>query len=418
MKEFEKVIGYEDVVLELKRVCDIMRNPEKYKKLGVTIPRGLLLHGKPGIGKTLMATCFLEASKWNVFICRKSKSNGGFVDEIKDIFEKAKKTEPAVILLDDMDKFANEDRNHRNAEEYVTIQTCIDEIREREIFVLATTNDLYNLPDSLIRAGRFDKIINMENPTGKDAEKIIQHYLNQKQYVSDISAEEIAALLRGNSCAQLETVINEAGIYAGYENKEKIEMTDILKACMRIIYGAREVFSEEHEVYFERVACHEAGHVVVSEILEPGSVNLAAIYQTASGSDGITSYSKHPGIAYSKKVQEHRVITTLAGKAAIELKYEDADVGCNNDMKKAFNLVETFVDDICAYGFDKFERDSSSDLLYQRKELFVYSELEHYYQKAKQILIENRVFLEAVIKSLYEKKVLLRKDIEEIKQSL
>jgi cell division protease FtsH len=109
MSEFDKVIGYEAIKFELKRVCDVLKNFEKYEKLGVKQPTGILLHGNAGVGKTLMATVFNKETNWNVFVCRKDKPNGDFVNQIKNTYEQAEKNQPAIVFLDDMDKFANED---------------------------------------------------------------------------------------------------------------------------------------------------------------------------------------------------------------------------------------------------------------------------------------------------------------------
>ena len=212
MSEFDKIIGYKDAKMELVRFCDVLRNREKYEKLGVTMPSGILLYGEPGLGKTLMAKCFIAESGCKVFTLRKEKPNGDFVNEIKATFEKAKGESPAIVFLDDMDKFANEDSMHRDAEEYVTVQSCIDDCGGCGVFTLATVNDKYCLPDSLLRAGRFDKVIEMYPPKGKEAQLIIDHFLKGKSIVGDIDVEEITRLMEGHSCAELEEIINEAGI--------------------------------------------------------------------------------------------------------------------------------------------------------------------------------------------------------------
>ena len=129
LKEFNKVIGHEDVKIELERIVDQIRNREKYEKLGVNLTKGLLLDGIPGLGKTLMAKCFIKACNVPTFSIRKEKTNGEFVKSIVDAFEEAKKKTPSIVFFDDLDKFANEDSNHRNAEEFVTIQSCIDDCK-------------------------------------------------------------------------------------------------------------------------------------------------------------------------------------------------------------------------------------------------------------------------------------------------
>ncbi len=186
MSEFDKIIGYEAIKMELRRFCDVLRNPGRYEKLGVNMPSGILLSGEPGLGKTLMAKCFITESGCRVFTLRKEKPNGDFVNEIQNTFEKARAEAPSIVFLDDMDKYANEDNLHRDAEEYVAVQSCIDESKDCRVFVLATVNDRYCLPDSLLRPGRFDKVIEVEAPKGQDAQSIIEHFLGTKETMGDV----------------------------------------------------------------------------------------------------------------------------------------------------------------------------------------------------------------------------------------
>lgn len=418
MSEFDKVIGYEDAKMELMRFCDVLRNPEKYTKLGVTMPSGILLCGEPGLGKTLMARCFIAESGCRVFTLRKEKPNGDFVNQIKETFEKSKKDSPAIVFLDDMDKFANEDYRHRNAEEYVTVQSCIDDCKGEGVFTLATVNDKYCLPDSLWRAGRFDKVIEVNPPKGKDAIQIIEHFLNQKQGIGDVDIEEISRLMEGHSCAELETVINEAGIYAGFDNRTRINQHDIVKACMRMMFDSPECVHGEETELTKKIAIHEAGHAVVAEVLEPGSVSLVSVCRYSGAVEGITKIQKSEGYSLSKELQEHAVMHGLGGKAATEVVYGEADMGCNADLHKVFDMVEEFVDNSCTYGFETFETCSSSQFLLEKKDRLVASEVDRLYKQAKKIIVENRTFLDAVVSALIEKETITYRDLQEIRKEL
>ena len=416
MSEFDKIIGYKDVKTELFRICDVIKNADKYKTLGVAPIGGLLLDGDPGVGKTLMANCFIKESGRKSFVCRKNKPDGEFVNEIKNVFTEAAGNAPSIILLDDMDKFANEDDYHRNAEEYVTVQSCIDEIKGKDVFVLATTNGTDNLPRSLLRAGRFDYVISVDAPEGKDAVEIVKYYLSQKKAVAEIDAEEIARLLNGKSCAVLETVINTAGQYAGYENKEMIGVDDIIRACLRVIYNAPESTAPHNPVVLERTAYHEAGHAVVAEILESGSVDLVSVRKNTGTVGGFTAYHNPDDYWISKTHMENRVIAILGGKAATELIFGEADTGANNDLHRAFDIVQRFADNYCSYGFGYWEgRDSSSDRLLRREDRIT-ADMETYYARAIKILIDNKAFLEALAKRLQEKDTLVSSEIKEIKE--
>ncbi|MBR1623447.1 MAG: AAA family ATPase, partial [Pseudobutyrivibrio sp.] len=126
MNRFDEIIGYDNIKAEVRRYCDVLKNLDKYKALGVDTPRGLILYGDPGVGKSLMAKCLIDESGLKSYIVRKDKPDGEFITHIQEVFKQAKETAPSIIMLDDMDKFANEDDQHKDAEEYVAVQACID----------------------------------------------------------------------------------------------------------------------------------------------------------------------------------------------------------------------------------------------------------------------------------------------------
>ena len=420
MNEFDKVIGYNSIKLELLRLCDIIKNPNKYEKLGVEFPNGVILYGNPGVGKTLFANCFLKECGVKSFICRKNKPDGEFINFIKEIFDEAKRQQPAVILLDDLDKFANEDKEHRDAEEYVTVQACIDEVKNDKVFVFATANDLSKIPNSLVRTGRFDKTIENKNPRGKDAVNIIKYYLSTKQYVKEINAEEILRILCGRSCAELESVINDAGIYAGFANKTKIEMSDIIKACLRLLYEAPETIQDDGHKNDEETAYHEAGHVVLAEILEPKSVALVSIGGYEGNMNGFVAYYRDIDYWHSFDLMKIRLLTLLAGKAQIELKYGKHDTGCGNDIARAMDVVRRMIAEYGIVGFNKcnssrFDFDNSAELK-ARIENAMFDELEKCYMETKQILAKNRDFVEGIVSALMKKKLLDFNEIQDIKK--
>ena len=151
------------------------------------------MHGDPGLGKTLMAEAFIEESGLNTYVLCRNKDSSDFIKEITTIFKKAKKTAPSIVFPDDMDKFANEDSDHCDAKEYVAVQAGIGEVKDNGVFILATVNDIYKLPNSLTRMGRF--------ATRTDAVKIIRHYLAGKKGSDTLNMEDLANIICYRSCA-------------------------------------------------------------------------------------------------------------------------------------------------------------------------------------------------------------------------
>lgn len=419
MSEFEKIIGYTDIVNELERYVDVLKKPEKYFNLGVKLPRGILLSGDPGLGKTLIATCFIKEAGCKTYTIRKMQSDGDFVNIIRDTFEKAKKDDLAVVFLDDMDKYANEDNFHRDADEYVTVQSCIDDCEKGKVFVIATVNNKDCLPESLLRAGRFDRVIEMTLPTGKDSLEIVKYYMRQKKVVDNIDYEEVARLLENHSCAELETVVNEAGIYAGRAGKAYIDQEDIVKAGIRMLFTTPGCSKIKDFKCLEKIAIHEAGHAVVYEMLDPGSVSLVSVWNTYSEA-GITKTLRREDYFFSSDQIVKDIIGHLGGKAATEIILGEPDIGCYGDICKVHSLISQYTCDVCASGFGtmaKWEGYEIGNLL-EHRERFISSEAERYYQSAKKILIENRAFLDEVIKALTDKKYLLHWDIQNIKNRI
>ena len=420
MSEFDKIIGYKSIKKELERFCDVLKNYDRYSALGVKLPSGMLIHGEAGLGKTLMANCFIKESGWKCFVCKKDKPDGYFVEEIKRIYDEAKRNQPAIVFLDDFDKFSNSTSGRFNTEEFVTVQTCIDNAKGEKIFTFATANNINCFSDSLLRVGRFDKIIKVDVPNLKDAKAIIEYYLSQKISVDGIDIDEVAKIMGSSSCAVLETVINEAGIYAGANNKDKIDMDDIVSACMRVMFKAPETLSEEKQKYLDRLAYHEAGHTVIAEILEPTSVNLVSVLKYEGDIGGITSLTTDEGYWQNEKLMENRIIVLLGGLAALDCVFGESDIGANSDITRAHRILERFFEEYCIRGFEFFASEFPSNKNVKtkdKKEALMTAELNRYYKIAKKILIENREFLDKIANALMEKKTIRFKEIAEIKKN-
>ena len=418
MEGLNKVIGYNSVKKELLKVLDMLNNKEEYEKLGIKTPRGMLLYGVPGVGKTLIANAFIEESNRNVIVCSKSKVTDNFANYIRESFNEACKRAPSIILLDDMDKFSNEDSNKCDSEEYVTNQSCIDDKKEFDVFVVATANNISKLPYSLRRKGRFDLELEIRPPKGNESSEIIKHYLNSKQFEINVDIDFIVKVMDGKSCAVLESVINRAAQNALVAKRKIIEKEDVIEACLNILYSSIEVDHHRPKENIERVAYHEAGHVLVSEILKRDSIVLVSIKNFDSIYGGITSFYQDDSYWASISNRYDRIVSLLGGMAATMYKFKERDSGALSDLERVYKIAINLVTRNLVSSFDLYdveESNYSNSNISLYKQNKVYSKIiEKCYRKALMIIKKNSKLLDNLTKSLLEKEVLISSDIKTI----
>ncbi len=414
MKDFfEEIIGYEDVKSQLRQLIDMLNNPEKYKNMGARRINAVLLEGEPGTGKTTMANCFIKATGRSSFVIRKKKSDGYFLDQISKMFEEAVNKAPSIVLLDDLDKFAEKDGGE-DAEEFVAVQACMDEIKNKDVFVIATVNDVRDMPKSLLRNGRLGFTIEINNPQKKEAADIVQHYLNKIVSDSELDASSIARMLDGCSCATLESIISLAAMKAAYNNQEKIEMKNIVDACLDDIFHAAEIDKTISENTLREVAYHEAGHALAAELLDPDSVSIVSMRKARLNFLGFVRYSRRPKSEYTFDYVEKLIQISLAGKAATEIVFGTSDMGTNSDLHNAFDNAFYLVDNTCSFGFNSWIEDSHDDKAAENRNCEVSFVMKRNYMAVKKLLIENRELLDILANALLEKTTLIYSDVQAI----
>lgn len=363
-----------------------------------------------------MAKCFIEESGLPACVIRRTKGSDDFIGKITETFRRAKENAPAIVLLDDLDKFANEDDHHRDAAEYVAVQAGIDDVKGAEVFVLATVNDRRRLPDSLTRPGRFDRVFEVQYPTAEDAEKIIAHYLKDRKIGADLDMSDVVRMISHSSCAALESVLNDAAMSAAYARKACIEREDLVRAVLRREYDSPDDLTKMSSERIAKTALHEAGHLVANEVLCAGSVGLASIRSTGRSAAGgfVHRCKRLPRRAYC-------IVVALAGKAAVELYYsETVASGCQSDIKNAYTEIREAISESGTNGFGMIDVamhrfPETSESMNARNEAVAQAELARYYLKAKDVLLQNRAFLEKAAAALAEKETLLYSDIQKLR---
>ena len=416
MNTFDDIIGYQPEKEEIMRLADAWKNPQKYRALGVEIPRAVLLYGEPGVGKTLFANALIEASGLPCLTCRKNSSDGAFVAAIAQTFTDAAESSPSIVFLDDMDKFAEDNlQQDSNKEEFATVQSCMERVREQNVFVVATANDICNLPASLMREGRFGRRVLLTVPGRGDAERIIAHYLHGKNVTSDVTAGMLAVILDGCSCAVLESVVNEAGLSAGYEGQTEIGRTHLIRAVLRVLMHATKKNADPCVRTY--AAYHEAGHALTALALGR-RVGLVSIF--GSGERGgvcTVADSEHP----SRDMADYldKTVIALGGKAAIEVRFGQADVGCHRDLDIVVEQLRPVMTQCCAAGFAYgYDHDSwegrQAPLRVERISDKLYATIEECCNRAKAVLTARRPLLDAVAEALLQNDALLEDDLSRL----
>ena len=411
----EKVIGYDSIKETLRQIADVLKRPEAYKEKGVSMPRGLLMESAPGLGKSLMASILMEESGRKSFVFRRINEGNTFLGEMKDIFDVAKEEAPSILLLEDLNLYV--ESNSPYAPEWACLQACIDETSDADIFVIATTNDTRYMPQSLLRPGRFDYILNLNPPLGKTAENIVSYYLRDKNLAKDVQISDIVKAMPQVSCATLETVMNLAAINSVYRDHAHVQKEDIIDALLKVVYNLRKADCEEDPQEHQMIAVHEAAHAVVGEVLHSGSIGIITI----RGSHGALGGMESGFAVYAKSEEEFQdeIIKTLAGKAGTALIYGIMDIRAAADIKKADQLLDIWLCHFAGGGFSGVEpgenRLSEPRLSYN--EAIKSAKLEELYRRSYKILYDNGDFLLAVQKELLEHETLLNSDLAKIRES-
>lgn len=411
----EKVIGYDSIKETLRQIADVLKRPEAYKEKGVSVPRGLLMESAPGLGKSLMASILMEESGRKSFVFRRINEGNTFLGEMKDIFDVAKEEAPSILLLEDLNLYV--ESNSPYAPEWACLQACIDETSDADIFVIATTNDTRYMPQSLLRPGRFDYILNLNPPLGKTAENIVSYYLRDKNLAKDVQISDIVKAMPQVSCATLETVMNLAAINSVYRDHAHVQKEDIIDALLKVVYNLRKADCEEDPQEHQMIAVHEAAHAVVGEVLHSGSIGIITI----RGSHGAIGGMESGFAVYAKSEEEFQdeIIKTLAGKAGTALIYGIMDIRAAADIKKADQLLDIWLCHFAGGGFSGVEPSENrlSEPRLSYNEAIKSAKLEELYRRAYKILYDNRDFLLAVQKELLEHETLLNSDLAKIRES-
>lgn len=352
--KFDDVAGVDEAKEELKEIVEFLKNPEKFTKAGARVPKGVLLLGGPGTGKTLLAKAVAGESGASFFSISGSEFVEMFVgvgaSRVRDLFEKAKKSKPSIIFIDEIDAVGRRrgtGRQGGNDEREQTLNQLLVEMdgfeTDEKIIVIAATNREDVLDPALLRAGRFDRRVSVDAPDVQGRIAILKVHAKNKKLDADVSLEDIAKITPGFVGADLENLLNEAAILAARNDRDTIKMQDLDEAVDKIGMGLgrknKIIRPEEKRL----LAYHEAGHALVSELTPHADpVHKVTIIPRGDAGGFMMPLPEEKMVTGSKEIIA-RMRVSFGGRAAEELVLDDISTGAYSDIQQVTRLAKLYV---------------------------------------------------------------------------
>lgn len=440
---FKDVAGLEEEKVELYEIVDFLKNPAKYARMGARIPRGVLLVGPPGTGKTYISRAVAGEAGVPFFSISGSEFLEMFVgvgaSRVRDLFDVAKKNAPCIVFIDEIDAVGRKRGSglgggHDEREQTLNqLLVEMDGFEKNEgIIMMAATNRPDILDDALLRPGRFDRRVTIGLPDVKGREEILNIHTKDKPIAADVDIKNIAKRTPGFTPADLENLVNEAAILSARHGQSSITKSILEEASIKVLAGPEKTSTVITPDEKKLVSFHEAGHAIVTKSL-PNTDPVQMVTIVPRGSAGGFTYTvpEEEKYYYTKSKMINEIIILLAGRAAEELKLEDISTGASNDIERATKIAHAMVSKYgmtSAIGTLDFTEDNENifigNAITHSKNVseetlkLIDSEMKRIvdgcYEKAKQILRENDDKLTRLANCLIEKETVYKKEFEAI----
>ncbi|OGC61118.1 hypothetical protein A3K34_00130 [candidate division WWE3 bacterium RIFOXYC1_FULL_40_10] len=438
---FKDIAGNDEAKQDMMEIVDFLKQPKKYRKLGARTPKGVLLVGPSGVGKTLLAKAIAGEAGVPFFSVAGSEFMEMLVgvgsSRVRDLFNNARQSQPSLIFIDEIDAIGRQrgmgiGGGHDEREQ--TLNQILIEMdgfdTRTDVIVIAATNRPDMLDPALVRPGRFDRKINIPLPDLKAREEIIKIHMRGKPFVEGVDVVRIARKTVGFSGADIENMINEAAIKAAREDRDKVNAADVDEASLKVTMGSeRKTLQTEEER--QMTAYHEAGHALVAATVPDMDPVQRVSIVARGGSLGHTSISPDRDRYNETKTRLLSTIATmLGGRAAEEVVYHEQTVGAGDDIKKATSLARRMVTEFGMSDLGPIMYDTREDSIWLARELGeahrlsektsaqvddkVKEIVDSCYAGAKSVLEDKRKTLDRIAKALMEKETIDQDEFEKL----
>ena len=436
---FEDVAGVDEAKQELQEVVEFLKNAKKFQALGAKIPKGVLLLGPPGCGKTMLARAIAGEAGVPFFHISGSDFVEMFVgvgaSRVRDLFDTAKANRPSLIFIDEIDavgrqRGAGMGGGHDEREQ--TLNQLLVEMDGFDpnagVIMIAATNRPDVLDPALLRPGRFDRQVTVDTPDVRGREAILNVHLRGKPLADEVSAPALARRTPGFSGADLANLVNEAALLAARYDKTKIGMDDFNESVDRVVAGPQRKSRIMNERTREKIAYHEVGHALVGELLPNADpVHKISILPRGRALGYTLNYPTEDKYMVTREEFLDRISTSLAGRVAEETVFNEITTGASSDFEHATTTARAMV---CEYGMsdrlgpvvlgtrhgnpflgrDWNEERNYSETIAVEIDKEVRSIIDECYERSRQILLENRTKMDEIVRVLLEKEMLERDD--------
>ena len=441
---FDDIAGNDSAKQDLHEVVDFLKHPKKYKELGAKIPKGVLLVGSPGTGKTMLARAVAGEAEVPFFSISGSEFVEMFVgvgaSRVRDLFTKAKKNAPCIIFIDEIDAVGRKRGSGMGGGHDEREQTLNQILVEMDgfdgnanVIVLAATNRADVLDPALLRPGRFDRRVNIMLPERRDREAILKVHFKNKPTDDTVNIDKLAAKTAGSSGADLANMANEAAIIAARNRRKKITNDDLTEAFEKVAIGPERKTKVMNEKERELTAYHEAGHAIVGHVLPDSDPVHKVTIIPRGGTGGVTWFLPPEDRSYTNVYEFKDILArAMGGRIAEKLIYGDDGIttGAGSDLRKATEIArdmvieqgmgnklrdQVFHEDNGGLMFDKMTRDrpysdGTAELIDQEVAAFVNEAKE----RAELVLKANKKLLDDLAKALLEQETLEESEVDEI----